>query len=74
MPHWITGNEDQTELWALNYDEERFVAEKPEKSRLDYALRVKFFCIYGRFPKQTDVIPDFAINFVADQIESPNTN
>lgn len=74
MPTWILGHEEQTDLWSLNYDEEIFVAEKPEKSRLDYALRLKFYCIYGQFPKQTDNIPDFIINYVADLIESPDTN
>lgn len=74
MPIWITGHEEQTELWSLNYDEENFVAEKPEKSRLDYALRLKFYCIYGQFPKQTDTIPDFVINYVTDQVDSPDTN
>ncbi len=73
MDKWVTGSEELLDLWYLNFDELAFVAEKPEKSRLDYALRIRFYSIYGKFPRQSDNFPDNVINYVADQVESPDT-
>lgn len=73
MDKWVTGSDELLDLWHLNFDEREFIAGKPEKARLDYAIRIKHYSIYGKFPRRTDDIPDNVLNYLADQIECEET-
>lgn len=57
--------------WTITYDEHLFIAEKPEKSRLDYAQRIRYFTAFGKFPRKSDPLAARIINYLADQIENP---
>lgn len=56
--------------WAITHDELFFIAKKPEKSRLDYAQRIRYFAAFGKFPRKSDTLSARIINYLADQIES----
>ena len=36
-----------SEHWTLTFDEHKYIAEKSEKSRLDYAQRIRYYAAYG---------------------------
>lgn len=50
-----------------------FVAECTKSSSLDYAVKIGFYRLNGRFPKQTDDIASRAIDYIADQVLSTDT-
>ena len=60
-----------SENWTITYDEHQFIAEKPEKSRLDYAQRIRYYAAFGKFPRKSDPLSAQIIDYLADQIESP---
>lgn len=72
MEKWITNSEELTELWALSFDEMAFLAEKHEKARLDFALRIRYYSVFGKFPRRGEQIPSNILNYIADQIDSPD--
>ena len=70
----MTDQEDEgtfSENWTLTFDEHKFIAEKPEKSRLDYAQRIRYYSAFGKFPRKSDPLSAQIIDYLADQIESP---
>ena len=60
-----------SEHWTLTFDEHKYIAEKSEKSRLDYAQHIRYYAAYGKFPRKSDSLPARIIDYLADQIESP---
>lgn len=60
-----------SENWTVTFDEHQFIAEKPEKSRLDYAQRIRYYAAFGKFPRKSDPLSADIIDYLADQIEVP---
>ncbi|MGH7750710.1 MAG: DUF4158 domain-containing protein, partial [Candidatus Dormibacteria bacterium] len=70
MPRRL-GPDELIERWTLVGDELASVGGKREVNALAFALLLKFFTIYGRFPRGRGEIPNEAVEFVARQVNVP---
>lgn len=52
-------------------DDQKLIAGKRGPTRLGFALLLKFFTQYGRFPEGRSELPDEAVEFVARQVKVP---
>jgi hypothetical protein len=54
--------------WTLVGEDWQFVGNKSGRTRLGFALLLKFFEIEARFPRAADELPPAAIAYVAEQV------
>jgi hypothetical protein len=54
-------------------DERVLLAGKGGAGRLGFALLLKFYTRYGRFPRGRGEVPDPTVRFVADQVKVPGS-
>ena len=59
------------EHWTLLDDEQELVISKRGATKLGFALLLKFYTRYGRFPAGRSEFPDEAVDFVAGQVKVP---
>lgn len=67
MKQYWTKTELQ-ESWSLSQDEISCLSGKSNNSKLQYALKMKFFDLQGYFPDKIADIPVLAIDYVAIQL------
>ncbi|GAA2941719.1 DUF4158 domain-containing protein [Streptomyces enissocaesilis] len=63
--------DELVEHWTLLKDEQRLVSGKRGATRLGFAVLLKFFTQYGRFPRGRAELPGEAVEFVARQVQVP---
>ena len=63
--------DELVEHWTLLGDERELVAGKRGPTRLGFALILKFYAGYGRFPAGRSELSDEVIAFVANQVKVP---
>jgi hypothetical protein len=65
--------DDAQDLWTVSATEQSAVVAKSMPNRLSFALLLKYFGIYGRFPKSVDDLDPGVIAALAKQIGSEVT-
>ena len=65
------GLDELVERWTVLADDQDLIAGKRGPTRLGFALLLKFFTQYGRFPEGRSELPDEAVGFVARQVKVP---
>ena len=65
------GLDELVERWTVLGDDQDLIAGKRGPTRLGFALLLKFFTQYGRFPEGRSELPDEAVEFVARQVKVP---
>ncbi|MFD8368594.1 DUF4158 domain-containing protein [Streptomyces hygroscopicus] len=63
--------DDLVEHWTLLKDEQALVSGKRGATRLGFAVLLKFYTQYGRFPQGRFELPGEAVEFVARQVQVP---
>jgi TnpA family transposase len=63
--------DELVEQWTLLDSEQPLVAGKRGPTRLGFAVLLKFFTQFGRFPRGRSELPDEAVEFVARQVKVP---
>lgn len=63
--------DELVEHWTLLKDEQALVSGKRGATRLGFAVLLKFYTQYGRFPRNRAEIPGEAVEFVARQVQVP---
>jgi len=61
------GLDELVERWTVLADDQDLIAGKRGPTRLGFALLLKFFTQYGRFPEGRSELPDKAVEWVARQ-------
>jgi len=61
------GLDELVERWTVLADDQDLIAGKRGPTRLGFALLLKFFTQYGRFPEGRSELPDEAVEWVARQ-------
>lgn len=62
-------HQELTLHWQIWPQELNFINSKREKTKLRFALILKYFQIHGKFPTKTEDFPNGTINFIADQLK-----
>lgn len=57
--------DELVERWTLLKDEQALVSGKRGATRLGFAVLLKFYTQYGRFPRNRAELPGEAVEFVA---------
>ncbi|MGW2894925.1 DUF4158 domain-containing protein [Streptomyces sp. NPDC001212] len=60
--------DELVEHWTLLKDEQGLVSGKHGATRLGFAVLLKFYTQYGRFPRGRFELPGEAVEFVAGQV------
>ncbi|MDX2936985.1 DUF4158 domain-containing protein [Streptomyces ipomoeae] len=63
--------DDLVEHWTLLKDEQGLGSGKRGATRLSFAVLLKFYTQYGRFPQGRFELPGEAVEFVARQVQVP---
>ncbi|MFE5940830.1 DUF4158 domain-containing protein [Streptomyces sp. NPDC056470] len=63
--------DDLVEQWTLLKDEQALVSGKRGATRLGFAVLLKFYTQYGRFPRGRFELSGAAVEFVAGQVQVP---
>ncbi len=63
--------DELVEHWTLLKDEQVLVSGKRGATRLGFAVLLKFYTQYGRFPRNRTELPGEAVEFVARQVQIP---
>ncbi|MFE9826796.1 DUF4158 domain-containing protein [Streptomyces sp. NPDC005791] len=63
--------DELVEHWTLLKDEQTLVSGKRGATRLGFAVLLKFYTQYGRFPRNRAELPGEAVEFVARQVQVP---
>ncbi|UKY47840.1 DUF4158 domain-containing protein [Streptomyces inhibens] len=63
--------DELVEHWTLLKDEQGLVSGKRGATRLGFAVLLKFYRQYGRFPRGRFELPGEAVEFVARQVQVP---
>ncbi|MFJ4964137.1 Tn3 family transposase [Streptomyces sp. NPDC088729] len=63
--------DELVEHWTLLKDEQGLVSGKRGATRLGFAVLLKFYTQYGRFPRNRAELPGEAVGFVARQVQVP---
>ncbi|MFE6977237.1 Tn3 family transposase [Streptomyces sp. NPDC057682] len=63
--------DELVEHWTLLKDEQALVSGKRGATRLGFAVLLKFYTQYGRFPRNRAELPGEAVEFVARQVQVP---
>jgi hypothetical protein len=61
--------DELVEHWTLLKDEQALVSGKRGATRLGFAVLLKFYTHYGRFPRNRAELPGEAVEFVARQVQ-----
>lgn len=70
--HWE--EQELAERWSLRHDELELLQNRIERSRLGFAVSLKFFQVEGRFPSERKEVPTLALDYLASQLGvSPDT-
>jgi hypothetical protein len=64
--------DELVEHWTLLDGDRELVAGKRGTSRLAFALMLKFYARYGRFPDSDGDLPGEVVEFVARQVQVPS--
>ncbi len=67
-PHWDA--EELIENWTLLPQELELVKNKVDANQIGFAVLLKYFQIFARFPEETTKIPDTIISYIASQLET----
>lgn len=70
----ITESFDETKGWSLTATDSPFLAELPDNTRLDYAIKLLFYRQEGRFPKTLDRPSSLILGYVAYQVAVSDSN
>ncbi len=65
------GLDELVERWTVLEDDQKLIAGKRGPTRLGFALLLKFFTQYGRFPEGRSELPDEPVEWVARQVKVP---
>jgi hypothetical protein len=65
--HW--DEQGLAENWSLGPGELEMLTNRTDRSRLGFAILLKFFQIEGRFPRDRGEVPARALDYLADQLE-----
>ena len=65
--HW--DEQELAEHWSLGPGEWEMLTNRTDRSRLGFAVLLKFFQIEGRFPRDRGEVPAAASDYLADQLE-----
>ncbi|MFF2518261.1 Tn3 family transposase [Streptomyces sp. NPDC058086] len=65
--------DELVEHWTLLKDEQALVSGKRGATRLGFAVLLKFYTQYGRFPRNRAELPGEAVEFVARQVQVPSS-
>ena len=65
--HW--DEQELAEHWSLRHDEFELLRKRTERSRIGFAVLLKFFQIEGRFPSSRKEVPAVALDYLGDQLE-----
>ena len=68
--HW--DDEELIENWTLLPTELELVSKKVGASQIGFAILLKHFQIFARFPNSPTEIPDTAISYIAQQLQTPS--
>jgi hypothetical protein len=71
MDRMPLGLDELVERWTVLEDDQKLIAGKRGPTRLGFALLLKFFTQYGRFPEGRSELPDEAVEWVARQVKVP---
>jgi hypothetical protein len=71
MDRMPLGLDELVERWTVLADDQDLIAGKRGATRLGFALLLKFFTQYGRFPEGRSELPDEAVEWVARQVKVP---
>jgi Domain of unknown function (DUF4158) len=71
MDRMPLGLDELVERWTVMEDDQKLIAGKRGPTRLGFALLLKFFTQYGRFPEGRSELPDEAVQWVARQVKVP---
>lgn len=63
--------DELVEHWTLLKDEQSLVSGKRGATRLGFAVLLKFYTQYGRFPRGRTELPGEAVEFIARQVQVP---
>ena len=67
-PHWDA--EELIENWTLLPQELELVKNKVDANQIGFAVLLKYFQVFARFPEETTKIPDAIISYIASQLET----
>ena len=68
--HW--DNEELIENWTLLSTELEFVSKKVGANQIGFAILLKHFQAFARFPDSPTEIPDSVISYIAQQLQIPS--
>jgi TnpA family transposase len=68
--NWDT--EELIETWTLLPQELELVSSKVGANQIGFAVLLKYFQIYARFPSSAKEIPDTIISYIAQQLQIPS--
>jgi hypothetical protein len=71
MDRMPLGLDELVERWTVLEDDQKLIAGKRGPTRLGFALLLKFFSQYGRFPEGRSELPDEAVEWLARQVKVP---
>ena len=54
------------EHWSLSHDEFELLKHRTGRSRIGFAVILKFFALEGQFPKAHHEIPNAALTYVSE--------
>ncbi|MFI6801175.1 DUF4158 domain-containing protein [Streptosporangium canum] len=63
--------DELVEHWTILNEERDLIAGKRGATRLAFAILLKFYTRYGRFPRGRPELPDEVIAHVAKQVKVP---
>jgi hypothetical protein len=67
--HWH--EQELAERWSLTHDEFELLQNCTERSRLGFAVLLKFFQVEGRFPSEQKEVPTLALDYLGTQLDVP---
>ena len=70
--NWDT--EELIENWTLLPNELALVKNKVGGNQIGFALLLKHFQLFARFPEQESSIPELVISYIASQINLPSSS
>ena len=69
--HW--DEQELAEHWSLTHDEFELLRNRTERSRIGFAVLLKFFQVEGRFSSDRKEVPAVALDYLGDQLEASRT-
>ncbi len=54
--------------WSLSFDELNILKNKPTKNHIAIIIQLKYYKLYGIFPKKANDITELPLNYVVDQL------